>query len=86
MGGNRFADYRRGVVNGAMRSATPNVVRDCLDEIERQAARIVELEAVLAEYKRLYDLRGKALKHPCLQCGYVPKVIQLADAREEADG
>jgi len=28
-----------------MRSATPNVVRDCLDEIERLAARIAELEA-----------------------------------------
>ena len=34
----RFDDYRRGVETGTMKSATPNVVRDLLDEIDRLRA------------------------------------------------
>lgn len=47
-------------------------------EIEVLRKRVKSLESSLAEYKRRDDLRGKAMRHPCLQCGYVPKVICLA--------
>jgi regulator of replication initiation timing len=33
-------------------------------------------EQDLAEYKRLYELRGKALQRPCISCGYEPAVIK----------
>lgn len=53
-------------------------VRDRLDAAN---ARLAAAERERDEYKRLYDLRGKALLHPCLQCGYQPKVVRLAEAK-----
>ena len=44
---------------------------------------ITRLRAELEAYKRLYNLRGKALMRPCLQCGYQPKKITLADGSTE---
>jgi hypothetical protein len=41
----RFANYRRGVETGTMKSATPNVVRDCLEEIDRVLAQHAKLQA-----------------------------------------
>jgi hypothetical protein len=42
---NRFDDYRRGVETGVMKSATPNVVRDLLDEIDRLQAEVKRLKS-----------------------------------------
>lgn len=55
---------------------------ECSNVSLRQRLAAAEAAAVTArnerdEYKRLYELRGKALMHPCLQCGYQPKVISL---------
>lgn len=43
---------------------------------EGQRERVGKLEAELATYKRLYELRGKALQMPCPECGHVPVVIK----------
>ena len=49
------------------------------------AARIRELvrerEALkeeIAQWKKCYDLRGKALARPCIACGHVPAIIRAA--------
>ena len=55
--------------------------RDALaSELTSQAADAREARTERDEYKRLYDLRGKVLQRPCLQCGYTPSVISLAAA------
>ena len=40
MSDDRFADYRRGIDTGVMKSATPNAMRECLNEIERLMAEL----------------------------------------------
>ena len=40
----KFDAYRRGVETGVMKSATPNVVRELLDEIDRLQAEVNRLE------------------------------------------
>ncbi len=44
---------------------------------------IARLRAEVETYKRLYKLRGQALRRPCLQCGYEPARITLADGSVE---
>ena len=38
-----FASYRRGVETGVMESATPNAMRQCLDEIDRLRAELTKV-------------------------------------------
>ena len=48
MSDDRFAGYRRGLVSGTLKSATPNAVREMLDEIERLRGGIVAVENLIA--------------------------------------
>jgi len=47
--------------------------------IAEQAAEIERLKLETAEYKRLYELRGKALQRPCMKCGYQQLTIKTAE-------
>ena len=50
------------------------------DELKREfAARLAEAERDIVQWKKVYDLRGRALQRPRSNCGYVPLVIH-ADA------
>ena len=58
----RFDDYRRGVEAGTMESATPNVVRDLLDEIER-------LQQILSRIEAFQGCECDSYEgHRCLMC------------------
>lgn len=50
MSDDRFADYRRGIENGVMTSATPNEMLDCLNEIKWLRA---ELDSERSALRRL---------------------------------
>jgi len=54
----RFAAYRRGIETSVMKSATPNVVRDCLEEIERLRAEVTHLAAKAAYYEHYVGCGG----------------------------
>lgn len=43
------------------------------------------LRAKVVELERLYRLRGLALFRPCLNCGYEPQKITLADGSQEEE-
>ena len=45
MSDDAFADYRRGLETGVMTSATPNVMRHCLDEIERLRQELADAQS-----------------------------------------
>ena len=47
-------------------------------------ARLAEAERDIAQWKKVYDLRGRALQRPCINCGHVPLVIH-ADAARATD-
>ncbi len=51
------------------------------------AARLAEAERDIEQWKKVYDLRGRALQRPCTNCGYVPKEIRAntIDAARAAD-
>lgn len=46
-------------------------------------ARLAEAEQDIEQWKKVYDLRGRALQRPCINCGYVPQVIRPADSANE---
>lgn len=48
------------------------------------AARLAEAEQDIEQWKKVYDLRGRALQRPCINCGYVPQVIRPADSADVA--
>jgi len=50
-----------------------------VEEQQRMAKRIEELET----YKRLYELRGKALERPCTNCGHQPAKIKTMEQPEQ---
>lgn len=52
--------------------------------IKDLAARLAEAERDIAQWKKVYDLRGRALQRPCINCGHVPLVIH-ADAARATD-
>jgi hypothetical protein len=46
---------------------------------------LAEPETEAETYKRLYELRGKALERPCFHCGYKPKKIYPMEQRPEPE-
>ena len=60
-----------------------NIESPCGCKDRWKDSEIERLKAELAEARRLYDLRGQALRRPCLQCGYEPLKITLADGSVE---
>jgi hypothetical protein len=46
---------------------------------------LAEPETEAETYKRLYELRGKALERPCFHCGYKPKKIYPMEQRTEPE-
>lgn len=53
------------------------------DEAVALKARLAEAEQDIEQWKKVYDLRGRALQRPCINCGYVPQVIRPADSADE---
>lgn len=49
-------------------------------ELESQLA---EVEKDNAQWKHCYDMRGKALRAPCLNCGYVPGIVRTQEPKLE---
>jgi hypothetical protein len=59
MSDDRFADYRRGIETGVMKSATPNAMLDCLKEIERlREARDADRKASLYWWRAYCEQRN----------------------------
>lgn len=58
-----------------------------LADYDALAARLAEAERDIAQWKKVYDLRGRALQRPCTNCGYVPLVIHTdaIDAARASD-
>jgi len=87
MSGSQFFHYRRGIETGAMTTATPNAMRECLDEIDRLDAERTRLEAErarlqnavghqrreLATQRNHLEL-GLATAHLLIEAGVVPGV------------
>ena len=46
---------------------------------------LAEPETEAETYKRLYELRGKALERPCFHCGYKPEKIYPMEQRTEPE-
>ena len=46
---------------------------------------LAEPETEAETYKRLYELRGKALERPCSHCGYKPEKIYPMEQRTEPE-
>ena len=70
---------------------TPMLAQALADHISTKAkerdalqARLAEAERDIAQWKKVYDLRGRALQRPCINCGHVPLVIH-ADAARATD-
>ena len=74
------------------RKTTDDCLNDFLSpvagaDVRRLAEDLRSCEQALAaaererdEWKRCYELRGRALERPCISCGYQPKVIRVMDA------
>lgn len=58
-----------------------------IDARDKAEARLAEAERDIAQWKKVYDLRGRALQRPCTNCGYVPLVIHTdaIDAARASD-
>jgi len=56
--------------------------RPRMDEYERLKAELEQAAERQREYKRLYDLRGEALKCPCPKCGYVATILTQAEGQK----
>jgi len=70
---------------------TPLRINTALDAYDVSRA-IAALRTALSEpeteadtYKRLYELRGKALERPCFHCGYKPRKIYPMEQRTEPE-
>ena len=59
------------------------LLRDMQAEADRMRARLAAAERDNAQWKKAYDLRGRALQRPCISCGHVPLTIH-ADAAIDA--
>jgi hypothetical protein len=53
--------------------------------IKQLSDALAEPETEAETYKRLYELRGKALERPCFHCGYKPKKIYPMEQRTEPE-
>lgn len=70
----------------ALAALHASVLADCLErekERDQYKARLAEAEQDIEQWKKVYDLRGRALQRPCINCGYVPQVIRPADSADE---
>ena len=67
-------ELERGLQFGSVTRAI-TALRTALSEPETEAE----------TYKRLYELRGKALERPCFHCGYKPRKIYPMEQRTETE-
>ena len=49
---------------------------DAESEADALRATVARKEAEIAQWKKVYELRGQALARPCINCGHVPFVIR----------
>ena len=56
---------------------------DNVDAILALRERLAQPEIELETYKRLYELRGKALERPCINCGHQPAKIKTMAQPEQ---
>jgi peptidoglycan hydrolase CwlO-like protein len=49
-------------------------------------ARLAAVERDIVQWKKVYDLRGRALQRSCSNCGYIPLVIHADTARADGAG
>ena len=69
-----------GIVSDGMIQAR---MQEEIDEL-RDALERAQPETELETYKRLYELRGEALKRPCINCGHQPaKIKTMAQPEQE---
>ena len=72
----------------ALEVATTPLAKDRQEVLRaREALRtaLAEPETEAETYKRLYELRGKALERPCFHCGYKPEKIYPMEQRTEPE-